>query len=169
VKTYINFLLILTIFLVAYSIVSESILYPGQELTPNIFHTVFRRGFWATMGDYSLNDLEDPSDGNCTNQYSKNSTSIQKSCPTQDGRYAIPILLGAYVVFVQILMFNLLIALFNNAITDNEAKRDMIWRYQRFQLTMQYAESKVLLPPFILLYFFLIRVTLIEIEIPKKR
>ncbi|KAK0041662.1 transient receptor potential cation channel subfamily M member 2, partial [Biomphalaria pfeifferi] len=156
VKTYINFLLILTIFLVAYSIVSESILYPGQELTPNIFHTVFRRGFWATMGDYSLNDLEDSSDGNCTNQYPKNSTSFQKSCPTQDGRYSIPILLGAYVVFVQILMFNLLIALFNNAITDNEAKRDMIWRYQRFQLTMQYAESKVLLPPFILLYFFLI-------------
>uniref|UniRef100_A0A2C9KU08 Ion transport domain-containing protein n=1 Tax=Biomphalaria glabrata TaxID=6526 RepID=A0A2C9KU08_BIOGL len=81
---------------------------------------------------------------------------MNKNCPTEYGRYFIPVLLGAYVLFVQILMFNLLIALFNNAISENELQRDMIWRYQRFQLTMQYAESKILLPPFLPLFFFLI-------------
>ncbi|KAK6995448.1 transient receptor potential cation channel subfamily M member 1, partial [Biomphalaria glabrata] len=43
------------------------------------------------------------------------------------------------------------------AITENETKRDMIWIYQRFKLTMQYAETKILLPPFLPLVFFLVR------------
>uniref|UniRef100_A0A2C9LXH9 Ion transport domain-containing protein n=1 Tax=Biomphalaria glabrata TaxID=6526 RepID=A0A2C9LXH9_BIOGL len=153
VETYINFLLILMIFWVAYSVVSESILFPEKEIKKDILYYVFRRGFWAMMGEYFLDEVEHFSDNACISPNSANSST--KSCATADGRYTIPILLAAYVLFVQILMFNLLVALFNNAISDNEAKRDMIWRYQTFLLTMQYAESKILLPPFLPFIFLL--------------
>ncbi|KAI8782310.1 transient receptor potential cation channel subfamily M member 5, partial [Biomphalaria glabrata] len=151
VNTYINFLLILTIFLVTYSIVSESILYPEQELNVDIFHKVFHIGFWAMMGDYSLDKLESSKE-DCQMPQKNES---KEACPTTHGKYSISIFLGAYVLFIQILMFNLLIALFNNAISENDIKRDMIWRYQRFQLTKQYSGSKILLPPFLLLIFVL--------------
>ncbi|XP_055882157.1 transient receptor potential cation channel subfamily M member 2-like [Biomphalaria glabrata] len=153
VETYINFLLILMIFWVAYSVVSESILFPEKEIKKDILYYVFRRGFWAMMGEYFLDEVEHFSDNACISPNSANSST--KSCATADGRYTIPILLAAYVLFVQILMFNLLVALFNNAISDNEAKRDMIWRYQTFLLTMQYAKSKILLPPFLPFIFLL--------------
>uniref|UniRef100_A0A2C9LAM2 Ion transport domain-containing protein n=1 Tax=Biomphalaria glabrata TaxID=6526 RepID=A0A2C9LAM2_BIOGL len=65
VNTYIHFLLILAIFLVAYSIVSESLLYPEQELKADIFYKVFHKGFWAMMGEYFLDEIED-STGNDT-------------------------------------------------------------------------------------------------------
>uniref|UniRef100_A0A2C9L245 Ion transport domain-containing protein n=1 Tax=Biomphalaria glabrata TaxID=6526 RepID=A0A2C9L245_BIOGL len=92
----------------------------------------------------------------CDSLYSSNYTLVnRKGCPTKHGRYMVPFLLGVYVLFIQLLMFNLVIALFNNAISDNDTKRDMIWRYQRFQLTMQYSEMRILLPPFLFLFFFL--------------
>ncbi|KAI8782306.1 transient receptor potential cation channel subfamily M member 2, partial [Biomphalaria glabrata] len=152
VNTYIHFLLILAIFFVSYCVVSESILYPEKPITKTIVYNVFRRGFWAMMGEYFLEEVEHYSDNACIDNHQANST-----CPTADGRYTIPILLAGYVLFVQILMFNLLVALFNKAITENETKRDMIWIYQRFKLTMQYAETKILLPPFLPLVFFLVR------------
>ncbi|KAK0041663.1 transient receptor potential cation channel subfamily M member 2, partial [Biomphalaria pfeifferi] len=175
VKTYINFLLILLIFLTTYCVVSESLLHPEQELTTNIFYKVFHKGFWAMMGEYYLDDINTPSpercklqirnktecpDGltntSCDSLYSSNYTLVnRKGCPTKHGRYMVPFLLGVYVLFIQLLMFNLVIALFNNAISDNDTKRDMIWRYQRFQLTMQYSEMRILLPPFLFLFFFL--------------
>uniref|UniRef100_A0A2C9LGI0 Uncharacterized protein n=1 Tax=Biomphalaria glabrata TaxID=6526 RepID=A0A2C9LGI0_BIOGL len=153
VRTYIHFLLILTIFWVAYSIVSESILYPEKQLKADILYSVFRRGFWAMMGEYFLDEIEHFSVGSCSNLNSENSSN--KSCPTVDGEYSIPILLAAYVLFVQILMFNLLVALFNNDLSSNESKRDMIWSYQKCMLCMQYSECKILLPPFLPFSFLL--------------
>ncbi|XP_055882160.1 transient receptor potential cation channel subfamily M member 2-like isoform X2 [Biomphalaria glabrata] len=153
VRTYIHFLLILTIFWVAYSIVSESILYPEKELKADILYSVFRRGFWAMMGEYFLDEIEHFSVGSCSNLKSENSSNM--SCPTVDGEYSIPILLAAYVLFVQILMFNLLVALFNNDLSTNESKRDMIWSYQKCMLCMQYSECKILLPPFLPFSFLL--------------
>ncbi|KAK6995440.1 transient receptor potential cation channel subfamily M member 2, partial [Biomphalaria glabrata] len=58
VKTYIYFLLILAIFWVTYSVVSESILFPEKELEADIVYSVFRRGFWAMMGEYFLDEIE---------------------------------------------------------------------------------------------------------------
>uniref|UniRef100_A0A2C9LTI8 Ion transport domain-containing protein n=1 Tax=Biomphalaria glabrata TaxID=6526 RepID=A0A2C9LTI8_BIOGL len=104
------------------------------------------------MGEYFLDEIEH-SEYTCINLKAANSSI--KSCPTADGTYSIPILLAAYVLFVQILMFNLLVALFNNDITANESKRDMIWSYQKFRLTIQYSKSKILLPPCLFFYFFL--------------
>ncbi|KAH9509878.1 hypothetical protein Btru_045503 [Bulinus truncatus] len=58
VKTYIRILLILMIFLVAYSVASESLLYPESQLNSETLYYVFRKGFWAMIGEYSLDELE---------------------------------------------------------------------------------------------------------------
>ncbi|KAK6995422.1 transient receptor potential cation channel subfamily M member 2, partial [Biomphalaria glabrata] len=154
VKTYIYFLLILANILVTYSVVSESILFPEKELKADILYSVFRRGFWAMLGEYFLDEIELFSDDTSNNSDTANS-SMRGVRPTEDGKYSIPILLAVYVLFVQILMFNLLIALFNNAISENETKGRMIWSHQKFLLTMQYSKTKILLPPFIILSFCL--------------
>ncbi|KAH9512539.1 hypothetical protein Btru_038739 [Bulinus truncatus] len=163
VKTFLHFLLILMIFMIAYAIASESILYPETELTPVNVYNIFRKGIWAMMGEYWLDEISANFAGDdCganSNVYLNNLTN--QRCPTTDGRFTVPVLLALYAVFVQILMFNLLIALFtaslpnSNAITENESKRDQIWRYQRLQLTMQYSETRILLPPFTPLFFWL--------------
>ncbi|XP_055881477.1 transient receptor potential cation channel subfamily M member-like 2 isoform X2 [Biomphalaria glabrata] len=154
VKTYIYFLLILANIVVTYSVVSESILFPEKELKADILYSVFRRGFWAMLGEYFLDEIELFSDDTSNNSDTANS-SMRGTRPTEDGKYSIPILLAVYVLFVQILMFNLLIALFNNAISENETKGRMIWSHQKFLLTMQYSKTKILLPPFIILSFCL--------------
>ncbi|KAI8782287.1 transient receptor potential cation channel subfamily M member 2, partial [Biomphalaria glabrata] len=58
VKTYIYFLLILANIVVTYSVVSESILFPEKELKADILYSVFRRGFWAMLGEYFLDEIE---------------------------------------------------------------------------------------------------------------
>ncbi|KAH9509885.1 hypothetical protein Btru_045524, partial [Bulinus truncatus] len=110
-KIYIPFLLILFIFLVAYSVASESLLYPETPLNAYILYYIFRKGFWAMIGDYRLDELE-VEEKDCTHDIALYSNHSMLRCPSVEGRYAIPVLLGAYSLFVQILMFSLIIALF---------------------------------------------------------
>ncbi|KAH9505643.1 hypothetical protein Btru_056150 [Bulinus truncatus] len=141
--------------LVAYSVASESILYPETDLNAVNVYNIFRKGFWAMIGEYSLDEIL--GEDHCTEDPERYNNFTTKKCPTNDGKYVIPALLYVYALFVQILMFNLLIALFTNAISQSESERDQIWRYQRFQLTKQYAKTRVLLPPCLFLFFFSLR------------
>ncbi|XP_055859795.1 transient receptor potential cation channel subfamily M member 2-like isoform X2 [Biomphalaria glabrata] len=154
VKIYIPFLFILFIFLVSYAVASESILYPETELNRYILYYIFRKGFWAMIGDYRLDEVEVSGDG-CTRDPNLYRNHSVLRCPSISGRFAMPVFLGAYALFVQILMFSLIIALFNFAITRKEEQNEMIWRYQRFLLSEQYSRCRILLPPFIPLFFWL--------------
>ncbi|KAH9503010.1 hypothetical protein Btru_072606 [Bulinus truncatus] len=152
VKTFLYFFLILLIFLVAYSVASQSVMYPETQLNPSAVYTIFHHGFWAMVGDYGMDDF---TEHDCTSDPLLYNNNTMRRCPSKSGEYFVPALLCVYAIFVQILMFNLLIALFTNSITENENQRDQIWSFQTFQITMQYSATRVLLPPFLVLFFWL--------------
>eukprot|EP00116_Pleurobrachia_bachei_P002919 sb/3463181/ len=64
-------------------------------------------------------------------------------------------LLCTYLLFVNIMLINLLIAIFSNTYADSEAKSGIIYKTQRAEVILQYREHPWLPNPISLIYFFL--------------
>ncbi|XP_055861014.1 uncharacterized protein LOC106058724 isoform X2 [Biomphalaria glabrata] len=149
-KTLLQFIIIVMVICFAYSVASESVLYPQSRLSPHLIFFVMRKAFWAMFGEFNLNELEDQGTS-CTNDPDVYNNFVLDRCPTKAGRYYVPPLLGIYYIIVNILLFNLLIAILNYKIEPVALKSKEIWQHQTVQLTIKYSRVIFLPPPFTLL------------------
>jgi len=143
------FLLIMIVFVLAYGIAQQAILYPQLELASwSMASRVFFRPYFQAHGELFM-DAPDIID---------NTTTVFGT-PRHDsfGDTVVSFLTVFYLLVVNILLLNLLIAIFNNTYEKIQANANQIWKYQRYYLVMEYEQRPVLVPPFIIvnhvLYF----------------
>ena len=53
-----SFVIILMVFILAYAIASESILYPNSPFDPYLLFYTIRKAYWTVYGELFLNELE---------------------------------------------------------------------------------------------------------------
>ncbi|XP_055860370.1 transient receptor potential cation channel subfamily M member 5-like isoform X2 [Biomphalaria glabrata] len=154
-KIFLKFVLIIMVFYVAFAVASESVLYPVAKPNGKLVYFINTRPFWSIFGEYGFDEL-DVSNDSCTDDPSVYNTYTKTRCPTESGTYYVPILMAFYVVLVNILLLNFLIAAFNSAIEKTEKGSYKIWCYQNFQFTLKYRSVLFLPPPFIVLFPFFV-------------
>lgn len=71
--------------------------------------------------------------------------------PCLTGRWITPIVMAIYLLIANILLINLLIAVFNNIFMEVNAISHQVWMFQRFTVVMEYEQKPILPPPFILI------------------
>jgi len=71
--------------------------------------------------------------------------------PCITGRWVSPVVMSIYLLVANILLINLLIAVFNNIFNEVNAVSHQVWMFQRFTVVMEYEQKPVLPPPLILL------------------
>ncbi|CAI9735208.1 transient receptor potential cation channel subfamily M member-like 2 [Octopus vulgaris] len=133
------FIVILFILMIAYGIASQSILYPSAPVSYDLFKKVFRKAYFHMYGELFLDEYEE----NCD---ASNST-----CPSELGLYIAPILMCIYILLTNILLLNLLIAMFSNTFQRVQEKSRLHWSFQRYELIFEFSIRPPLPPPFILL------------------
>lgn len=69
--------------------------------------------------------------------------------PCLPGRWITPAAMSIYLLVANILLINLLIAVFNNIFIEVNAVAHQVWMFQRFTVVMEYEQKPVLPPPFI--------------------
>lgn len=69
--------------------------------------------------------------------------------PCVTGHWVTPIAMAMYLLIANILLINLLIAVFNNIFIEVNAVSHQVWMFQRFTVVMEYQQKPVLPPPFI--------------------
>ena len=135
-----SFLIILLIFLLSYGIAMKAMLAPG---TADI-QMLVQPFFYAYFNIYGQYFIDTPSD-NKTTWFGT----------TKRNEYAEPITfiyLMIYLLIANVLLLNLLIAIFGNTFGKVMESASLIWKFQRYSLIVEYAErSTVLWPPFSLL------------------
>lgn len=72
----------------------------------------------------------------------------KEECPT--GRWITPVIMSIYLLVANILLINLLIAVFNNIFNEVNAVAHQVWMFQRFTVVMEYEQKPILPPPFII-------------------
>nr|KAG5689768.1 hypothetical protein BaRGS_031169 [Batillaria attramentaria] len=149
-----NFMIILLVFVVAYSVASEALLYPGSDFTWARFFHLPRKAYWQVFGELFLEEIEPIEAGSCTSgNDSMHYGGDKPHCPTEYGSYIVPILMGIYIMITNVLLLNLLIARFNvtfNKVHD-EAVQYQSWH--RCDIITEFYTRTSLPPPLNILHF----------------
>ncbi|XP_053352590.1 transient receptor potential cation channel subfamily M member 2 [Clarias gariepinus] len=150
------FLFLLSIWVVAYGVATQGILIDNENRINWLIRGAVYEPYLIIFGNLP---------GNVDNtQFDLNSCSINATdplkpkCPmlNSDNTPAFPdwltiIMLCVYLLFANILLLNLLIAIFNYTFEEVQGNTDIIWKFQRYELIKEYHSRPSLPPPFILL------------------
>ncbi|KAK3605984.1 hypothetical protein CHS0354_019664 [Potamilus streckersoni] len=148
VRDLVYFVVILMVFVLAYAIASYAILFPKTELTLDNLKSIFWRPYWNIYGELMLDEIQGKG---CTKVAELYKNSTMPRCPTESGKYFVPVLMGAYMLMCYILLLNLLIAMFSYTFKMVQVNTDMHWCFQRYRLINEYYTRPFLAPPLILI------------------
>ncbi|XP_060069969.1 transient receptor potential cation channel subfamily M member 1-like [Ylistrum balloti] len=133
------------IFVSSYSIAVYSIMHPVSKPDISLLLNVPRIPYWNLYGELNLEEIEKKE---CTSNVNLYENGDQPRCPSEEGKIVVPILMGIYMLIANILLINLLIAIFSNTYQNIQEKADLHWRFQKFSLVFNYSYRTVLPPPF---------------------
>ncbi|KAG7274468.1 hypothetical protein CRUP_001433 [Coryphaenoides rupestris] len=143
------FLFFLGVWIMAYGVANQALIYSYDPRPDRIFRRVFYRPT-STSSDRSLWRRSTPWDMKCTS----NITEIEagdEPCRNQYGNWLVVILLVVYLLVTNILLINLLIAMFSYTFSKVQENSDVYWKFQRYNLIVEYHSRPSLAPPFIIL------------------
>ncbi|XP_067631887.1 transient receptor potential cation channel trpm isoform X2 [Eurosta solidaginis] len=142
VKNMIYFVVLLAVVLMSFGVSRQAIRHPGNEPTWGLIKEVYYQPYFMLYGEVFADDIDPP----CGEE------PHQKPCPT--GHWVTPIIMAMYLLIANILLINLLIAVFNNIFNEVNSVSHQVWMFQRFTVVMEYQQKPVLPPPFIALCHF---------------
>ncbi|UYV68963.1 TRPM [Cordylochernes scorpioides] len=130
-----NFMQMTLLVIISGGIVMHAVLYPDYPFSVELFRRVFHKA-WFSLFLTPISDLEDP-DFTCPN--------------TGFWPYFFTI---QYFVFLKLILLTLLYALFSATASKVQAETDAIWKFQRYQLVIDFANRPRLPPPLSIFSFF---------------
>ncbi|XP_039250889.2 transient receptor potential cation channel subfamily M member-like 2 isoform X1 [Styela clava] len=149
-KDLLFFLFILVVFLLAYGVASQALLYPGETSFSQIIVGIIYKPYWQIYGELFLDEIN--YNPNVDAFTCSNTNDSLPRCPQQS--VIVPIISAIYLLFVNVLLLNLLIAMFSYTFDKVESQGNEIWMFQRYTLITDYYFRPPLVPPFIIFSHF---------------
>ncbi|XP_058269985.1 transient receptor potential cation channel subfamily M member 4a isoform X1 [Hemibagrus wyckioides] len=152
VKDVFFFLFFLGVWLLAYGVANQALIYAYDPRPYWVIRRVFYRPYLHIFGQIPLDEIDAHKriQKVCTN----NVTMIQQGaepCPQSEANWLVLILLSVYLLVTNILLLNLLIAMFSYTFSKVQEHSDVHWKFQRYNLIVEYHSRPCLAPPFIIL------------------
>ncbi|KAK2172373.1 hypothetical protein NP493_967g00038 [Ridgeia piscesae] len=141
------FIVILFVCVTAYGVALQAILYPNSKFTFSLFGNIFKKAYFQIYGELFLEEL----DGTLACEATPASNSSLPRCPVNT-EFVPSILMAVYILFTNVLMLNLLIAMFSYTFNKIQTNTDEHWFFQRYILIKEYHDRPPLAPPVILIY-----------------
>ncbi|XP_076008094.1 transient receptor potential cation channel subfamily M member 4-like [Genypterus blacodes] len=146
------FLFFLGVWLMAYGVANQALIYSYDPRPDRILRRVFYRPYLHIFGQIPVEEMDvgKPWDMACTD----NITLIdagEEPCRVQYSNWLVVILLVVYLLVTNILLINLLIAMFSYTFNKVQENSDIHWKFQRYNLIVQYHSRPSLAPPFIII------------------
>ncbi|KAL7867962.1 hypothetical protein SRHO_G00093460 [Serrasalmus rhombeus] len=155
------FVVIMLVVLMSFGVARQAILHPDEEPTWRLARNIFYMPYWMIYGEVFADSIDRKTriDTPCgENLYDEDGKKLPPCIP---GAWLTPAIMACYLLVANILLVNLLIAVFNNTFFEVKSISNQVWKFQRYQLIMTFHDRPVLPPPLIILshlYIFLRRV-----------
>ncbi|XP_077071926.1 transient receptor potential cation channel subfamily M member 2 isoform X3 [Siphateles boraxobius] len=168
------FMFMLSIWVVAYGVAKQGIMIENEERLNWIVRGAVYDPYLIIFGNFPTNiDNTQFDQSSC----SVNATDpLKPKCPVlnSDNLPMFPdwltiIMLCVYLLFANILLLNLLIAIFNYTFQEVQDNTDTIWKFQRYELIKEYHSRPALPPPFILLSHLILFIRGVLLCYPSQR
>ncbi|CAI9615287.1 unnamed protein product, partial [Staurois parvus] len=147
------FLFFLGVWLIAYGVATEGLLHPNDMRLGWIFRRVFYRPYLQIFGQIELNKMDAGmlTIDNCTNDPVAIMNEELPPCPNTFANWLVILLLVVFLLVANILLLNLLIAMFSYTFSKVQGNSDIYWKFQRYNLIVEYHNRPALAPPFIII------------------
>ncbi|KTG36711.1 hypothetical protein cypCar_00028515 [Cyprinus carpio] len=168
------FMFLLSIWVVAYGVAKQGILIHNEERLNWIIRGAVYEPYLIIFGNVPTNIDNTQFDmASCS---VNGSDPLKPKCPmlNDENMPAFPewltiIMLCVYLLFANILLLNLLIAIFNYTFQEVQDNTDTIWKFQRYELIKEYHSRPALPPPFILLSHLILFIRAVLLRYPPQR
>ncbi|XP_071043115.1 transient receptor potential cation channel trpm-like [Parasteatoda tepidariorum] len=130
----IYFVVLLLVVLMSYGVARQGILNPEEEPSWLLVRHIFYMPYFMLYGEVFADRIE----AQCGDG--------KGQVPCRPGMWINPAIMAIYLLIANILLVNLLIAVFNNIFFEVNNMSQEVWKSQRFKVVMEY-EQKPLLPP----------------------
>ncbi|KAJ3593695.1 hypothetical protein NHX12_006029 [Muraenolepis orangiensis] len=146
------FVVIMLVVLMSFGVARQAILHPDEEPTWRLARNIFYMPYWMIYGEIFADSIDlyameiNPPCGD--NMYDEDGKKLPPCIP---GAWLTPALMACYLLVANILLVNLLIAVFNNTFFEVKSISNQVWKFQRYQLIMTFHDRPILPPPLIIL------------------
>ncbi|XP_064621625.1 transient receptor potential cation channel subfamily M member-like 2 [Lineus longissimus] len=156
------FIVLVIVFILSYGVATQALLYPNAKAEWILVKNVLYAPYWQIFSDVDLGLAEGnaPDSVTCSHDRSiwySDPNTVQ--CP--ETNWMVPIFLIIYILLTNVLLLNLLIAMFSYTFQMVQENAELVWRFNRFALIFEYYDRPELAPPFsfVLVIYRLIRYT----------
>ncbi|KAH3857080.1 hypothetical protein DPMN_099679 [Dreissena polymorpha] len=141
------FVRVFLIFLLSFGIMYTANLYPNSRPSLQLLKRIFYVPYWQIYGENFLEILEGDENG-CTRNESVWRDNDDMRCP--ESKFLVPVLGALYMFLTNILLINLLIAMFSYTFQTIQEKSEKIWRFYFYSIVREFYERPVIPHPFII-------------------
>uniref|UniRef100_A0A671PG23 Transient receptor potential cation channel subfamily M member 3-like n=1 Tax=Sinocyclocheilus anshuiensis TaxID=1608454 RepID=A0A671PG23_9TELE len=140
------FVIIMLVVLMSFGVARQAILNPNEDPSWMLARNIFFMPYWMIYGEVFADQIDPPCGQNITTEEGV----IVPLPPCKTGAWIVPAIMACYLLVANILLVNLLIAVFNNTFFEVKSISNQVWKFQRYQLIMTFHERPVLPPPLII-------------------
>ncbi|KAM4535007.1 transient receptor potential cation channel subfamily M member 4-like [Fundulus diaphanus] len=145
------FLFFLGVWLMAYGVAHQALLYAYDPRPTWIFRRVYYRPYLQIFGQIPISEMDADKleESDCTYNHTEIEAGAEP-CLSIYANWLVVILLVIYLLFTNIVLVNLLIAMFSYTFSKVQEHSDIYWKFQRYNLIVEYHSRPCLAPPFII-------------------
>lgn len=143
---FLKFFLILLVIWTSFGISIHALKYPNHPLGCNLFSSIFLTPYWQIYGELALEELEEDS-------YKRYCNDTKTYIPSRHSHPLITIFLMLYLIVMNLVLLNLLIALFTKSFDKVKEDSKFYFSYMNYDLVFEYKRKSVFPPPFNILYW----------------
>lgn len=136
-KDLLYFVVILMLFVVSYAVAAYAIMYPQSELSLDLFLNVMHLGYWNLYGELLLDDIEAEAP-DCTFDAAMYNNGTLPRCAEKHRQVIGLVLMGIYLIFANVMLLNILIAMFADTYKRIQTKTNLKWNYERYALVEEF-------------------------------
>lgn len=130
------FLIIMLLVVMSFGIIRQAVHFQNEEPSWFLVRNMFYYPYWMIYGELFADEID-----TCTDHVRHPEGCVY-------GSWVAPFCMFVFLLISNILLVNLLIARFNATFIRNNAKSREIWKFQRYQLIVNYELRPILPPPF---------------------
>uniref|UniRef100_A0A668UYG1 Uncharacterized protein n=1 Tax=Oreochromis aureus TaxID=47969 RepID=A0A668UYG1_OREAU len=145
------FVVIMLVVLMSFGVARQAILHPDEEPTWRLARNIFYMPYWMIYGEVFADSIDRKTRIHTPCGEHLYDEDGKKLPPCIPGAWLTPAIMACYLLVANILLVNLLIAVFNNTFFEVKSISNQVWKFQRYQLIMTFHDRPILPPPLIIL------------------
>ena len=143
------FLMLLLIFILGYGVASQALLNPYNEFQwsamPDLVTNIIFLPYWQMYGELSIEDIQHPPG---SKEVCYAGGEICEDFTAYN--YVLLAILAIYLLIGNVMLLNLLIAIFTSVFEDVRENSMRIWKYEMYRLVEEYDQKPGLAPPLVI-------------------